>query len=143
MPQRFLNCLVLALCAAMPAGAAAQQAVSYANATDEELTALGARWNDLGADERRALLSEVKMRMARARSQGSAAGVLRIKLRRRYGTVPSGGGAKGDLHIQVTTQKQASKPFGVGFERRTGQQSGPAAAKHGVQDASAEASDPD
>lgn len=141
MPQRFLNSLVLALCAALPAGAFAQQAVSYANASDEELTALGAHWNDLSADERRALLSEVKMRMARARSQGSAAGVLRIKLRRRYGTVPSGA-AKGDLHIQVTTKKQVSKPFGVGFERRTGQQSDPAAAKHGVQDASAEAPDP-
>ena len=136
MPQRFLNSLVLALCAAMPVGAAAQP-VSYATATDEELTALSAHWNDLAPDERRALLSEVKMRMARARSQGAATGVLSIKLRRRYGAVPSGA-AKGDLHIQVTTRKQVSKPFGVGFERRTGQ----AAAAPEVQDASAEASDP-
>lgn len=136
MPQRFLNSLVLALCAAMPVGAVAQP-VNYANASDEELTALGARWNDLAPEERRALLSEVKMRMARARSQGAATGVLSIKLRRRYGAVPSGA-AKGDLHIQVTTRKQVSKPFGVGFERRTGQ----AAAAPEVQDASAEAADP-
>ena len=149
MPLRFLTSLVLVLCAAMPAGAAApaaadRPAVSYVNASDEQLTALSARWNDLSPDERRALLSEVKMRMARARSQGVATGVLRIKLRRRYGAVPPGT-ANGNLHIRVTTRKQGSKPFGVGFEQRTGRPSDPApqAAEPGVQNVAAKPADPD
>lgn len=164
MPLRFLTGLALVLCAAMPAAvaapAAAEQPVSYANASDAELTALGAHWNDLSSEERQALLSEVKMRMARARSQGAATGVLRIKLRRRYGAVPPGAG-NGNLRIRVTTRKQGSKPFGepsgqpvgqpsdqpfgVGFEQRTGRQSAPApqAATPEVQNAAAKPADSD
>ena len=172
MPLRFLTGLALVLCAAMPAAAAApaaaEQPVSYANASDAELTALGAHWNDLSSEERQALLSEVKMRMARARSQGAATGVLRIKLRRRYGAVPPGAG-NGNLRIRVTARKQGSKPvgepsgqpfgepsgqpvgqpsgqpFGVGFEQRTGRRSAPApqAATPEVQNAAAKPADSD
>ena len=152
MPLRFLTGLALALCAVMPAGAVAlavagEQPVSYANASDAELTALGARWNDLSSNERQALLSEVKMRMARARSQGAATGVLRIKLRRRYGAVPPGV-ANGNLRIRVTTRKQGSKPsgkpFGVGFEQRTKQRNGsvPQAVEPRVQNTAAKPADP-
>ena len=108
-------------------GAAAH---SYANATDEELTALGARWSELDSSQRRALLSEVKMRMARARQQGAAQGVLHIQLRRRYGAVPPTASG-GQLRIRIVQgqqgvqQTQDTRPFGVGFEQRKGERTEP------------------
>lgn len=92
--------------------------VSYADASDEQLTALAARWDELAAAERRALLSEVKMRMARR--EAGANGVLSIRLTRRYGAVPEGRTA-GQLRIRVGTGKANAKEFGVGFEQRAGQ----------------------
>jgi hypothetical protein len=117
--------LCVALCCAANVGFAAvatepkegnsqdPPAVSYANASDEQLTALAARWDELAAAERRALLSEVKMRMARR--QVGTKGVLSIRLTRRYGAVP-----EGQLRIRVGTGKANAKEFGVGFEQRAG-----------------------
>ena len=92
--------------------------ISYANASDEQLTALAAHWDELAAAERRALLSEVKMRMAR--HEGGGNGVLSIRLTRRYGAVPQGQGG-GQLRIRLGTGKANAKEFGVGFEQRAGQ----------------------
>ena len=52
--------------------------------SDAQLTEIARRWNDLSTDERDALITEVKSRMARG---GNREGVLRIRLTRRYGTV--------------------------------------------------------
>ena len=94
--------------------------VSYASVSDEDLTAIVARWDDLDAQQRRALLSEVKMRMKR---NGAVEGVLQVNARRRYGTVvrhPNG--ATATLRVEVrSVKKQGSQEFGVGFEQRAGQ----------------------
>ncbi len=127
-PRRCLASLCIALCAANvgfaavaaePEPDASQDLpVSYTDASDEQLTALAARWDELAAAERRALLSEVKMRMARR--QGGGSGVLSIRLTRRYGAVPQGQ-AGGRLHIRLGTGAANTKEFGVGFEQRAGQ----------------------
>ncbi|MCY4565639.1 MAG: hypothetical protein OXE40_14340 [Gammaproteobacteria bacterium] len=94
--------------------------VSYASVSDEDLTAIVARWDDLDAQQRRALLSEVKLRMKR---NGTAEGVLQVNVRRRYGTVvrhPNG--ARATLRVEVrSVKKPGSQEFGVGFEQRAGQ----------------------
>ena len=94
--------------------------ISYASVSDEDLTAIVARWDDLDAQQRRALLSEVKLRMKR---NGTAEGVLQVNVRRRYGTVvrhPNG--ATATLRVEVrSVKKQGSREFGVGFEQRAGQ----------------------
>ncbi len=94
--------------------------LSYASVSDEDLTAIAARWDALDAQQRRALLSEVKMRMKR---KGTAEGVLRVNVRRRYGTVVrSPNGARATLRLEVrSVKKQGSRQFGVGFEHRAGQ----------------------
>ena len=107
-----------AVAAAPQASPAQEPSVSYADASDEQLTALAARWDELAAAERRALLSEVKMRMARR--EGGGNGVLSIRLTRRYGAVPEGQGG-GQLRIRLGTGKANAKEFGVGFEQRAGQ----------------------
>ena len=86
----------------------------YADASDEALTKFAAQWDELNADQRRALLAEVKMRMAR---QGSSGGVLRIRLQRRYGTVIRRGRAT--IRIEVRPVLKARQEFGEGFEQRT------------------------
>lgn len=96
----------------------------YADASDEALTKFAARWDDLDADQRRALLAEVKMRMAR---QGSSGGVLRIRLQRRYGTIVRRGRAT--IRIKVRPVLKARQEFGVGFEQRTAQASPAQASK--------------
>ncbi|MXX28554.1 MAG: hypothetical protein F4X31_05640 [Gammaproteobacteria bacterium] len=117
--------LCVALCCAANVGFAAVAAepgpdnsqdppISYADASDEQLTALAARWDELAVTERRALLSEVKMRMARR--QAGTNGVLSIRLTRRYGAVP-----QGQLRIRLGTGQANAKEFGVGFEQRAGQ----------------------
>ena len=107
-----------AVAAAPETPASQDPPVSYAEASDEQLTALAARWDELAAAERRALLSEVKMRMARR--QEGANGVLSIRLTRRYGAVPEGRAA-GQLRIRLGAGTANAKEFGVGFERRAGQ----------------------
>ena len=104
--------------------------VSYAEATDRELTELAARWNDLSAGQRRALLSEMKLRMAR---QGAANDGLRIAVTRRYGTLvrhPNGA----TLRIELRSVQNAQPGFGAGFERRVG--------RNGEPDQAAEAAPP-
>ena len=94
--------------------------VSYASVSDDDLTAIAARWDDLDAQQRRALLSEVKMRMKR---NGTAEGVLQVNVRRRYGTVVRhSNGATATLRVEVrSVKKQGGQDFGVGFEKRAGQ----------------------
>ena len=100
--------------------------VSYAEATDRELTELAARWDDLSAGQRRALLSEMKLRMAR---HGAADGRLRIAVTRRYGTVVRhSNGATATLRIELRSLKSAQPSFGAGFEQRVLQEGKPAEA---------------
>ena len=104
-------------------------AVSYASVSDQELTDIAARWDDLDAQQRRALLSEVTLRMKRS---GDAQGILRVKVRRRYGkVVRHPNGATATLRIEVTSvqqdqkdqkdQQKGQQEFGVGFEQRSRQ----------------------
>ena len=106
-------------------------AVSYASVSDQELTNIAARWDALDAQQRRALLSEVKLRMKRS---SEAEGILQVKVRRRYGKVirhPNG--ATATLRIEVTSvqkgqqqdqqqdEQDGQQDFGVGFEQRSQQ----------------------
>ena len=98
-------------------------AISYASVSDQELTDIAARWDDLDPQQRRALLWEVKLRMKR---NSDAQGILRANVARRYGTVVRhSNGATATLRIQVTSvkkgQKKGQQDFGVGFEQRTRQ----------------------
>ena len=137
--------------ASVPA-ADGEQPLSYHQATDQQLTVLAARWDHLNPAERRALLSEVKLRMARQQSaqSGAPTGVLRIRLTRRYGAGRKNP-AKGQLHIQVQATPRGARvhavcqgppgscpdvqakgaptpiaderqKYGLGFEQRTGRQ---------------------
>ncbi len=93
---------------------------SYASVSDEHLTAIAARWDDLNAQQRRALLSEVKLRMRRS---GTAEPVLGTNITRRYGTVVRrSDGARATLRVEVrAVKKRPHQGFGVGFEQRAGQ----------------------
>lgn len=112
--------------AAPERGAAANP---YGARSDEELTALAADWDALDRHQRRALLTEMKLRMAR---QGDGKGVIHIRTERRYGRLirqPDG------RVIRIETQVVHVRPlapgelppadapqgrhsFGVGFEQR-------------------------
>jgi hypothetical protein len=95
--------------------------VDYAQVSDLELEQHVAQWDDLSVDERRALLTEVHRRMVRAGKRP----VLRIQGERRFGyrvEQPDGSvveieGREGFVHYQTVNPE---KPFGVGFERRSG-----------------------
>ncbi len=112
--------------------------VSYASVSDQELTDIAAHWDDLDAQERRALLLEVKTRMKR---KGATQGILRFKVGRRYGAViRHADGTTATLHIDIRSVKrggqgrqgsnlpaatpeapsvqEGTQGFGVGFERR-------------------------
>ena len=56
----------------------------YSKLTHHQLTRIGARWDQLGDSERRGLLNEVKLRMAR---QKGSERTLRIRTQRRYGRI--------------------------------------------------------
>jgi hypothetical protein len=106
----------------------------YAEHSDAELTALAADWDTLDVHQRRALLTEMRSRMA---SQDAGAGaVIHIRTERRYGRIiqrPDGS------IIRVETQVVRVRPvpeetllrqsggFGVGFERRVSAGAAPAA----------------
>ena len=99
--------------------------VSYASVSDEDLTAIAARWDGLSAQQRRALLSEVKLRM---RQNSGGERVLRANTSRRYGTVVRhANGARATLRVEVRAAKKHGKQakgdqdYGVGFERRARQ----------------------
>lgn len=95
--------------------------VSYASASDAELQRSIGQWDGLSVDDRRALLTEVHRRMIRAGKRP----VLRIQGERRFGyrvEQPDGSvveieGREGFVHYQSVNP---DKPFGVGFERRSG-----------------------
>jgi hypothetical protein len=95
----------------------------YERLSDDQLTALAADWDDLDRHQRRALLTEMKVRMARGGKRGD---VLHIRTERRYGRIirqPDG------RVIRIETQVVQVRPatpdelegrhsFGVGFEKR-------------------------
>lgn len=97
----------------------------YRQHSDEQLTALAADWDSLDRHERRALLTEMKLRMAR---NGERENVLHIRTERRYGRLIR----KSDGRvIRIETQVVHVRPvnpedlkerqsFGVGFEQRVG-----------------------
>lgn len=109
--------------AAEPGSTAADEPVPYAQVyaakTDQELTELTAQWGELGNAERRALLTEVKMRMARSKGRE---GVIHIRTQRRYGRIiRNSDGAVVRIETQVVhirPVRPGSASYGVGFEQR-------------------------
>ncbi len=99
-------------------GEAARTSYSYASVSDADLTAIAARWDDLNPEQRRTLLSEVKIRMRR---NGGAAEVLGTNVNR-YGTVVRrSNGGRTTVRVEVrTVKKPGHQEFGVGFEQRAG-----------------------
>jgi hypothetical protein len=97
----------------------------YGDSSDEELTVLAANWDALGQQERRALLTEMKRRMAR---KGDHSGVIRIRTERRYGRIirqPDGRVIRIEtqvVHVRPLDEGDIEAParqgYGVGFERR-------------------------
>ncbi|MCR9276463.1 MAG: hypothetical protein NXH85_00720 [Pseudomonadaceae bacterium] len=103
--------------------------ISYAQSTDEQLTTMAADWSSLSAAERRALLTEVKSRMARERQnqangQNGQSPTVRITTTRRFGRVvrqPDGSLVRIETSVvQVRkAERNADRPgFGAGFENR-------------------------
>lgn len=96
----------------------------YSNLSHHELTEVGARWDELGDAERRALLKEVKMRMA---TQNGGDGALQIRAQRRYGRIVRRSDGR-VLRIEtkvvqvrpLSPRAAGERSFGVGFERRHG-----------------------
>lgn len=99
----------------------------YAAYSNEALTALAAQWDTLDIHQRRALLTEVRQRMARSRLQPGAQ-VIQIRTERRFGRIirqPDGRVIR--IETQVVQVRpvpdggsaRASGGYGVGFERRT------------------------
>jgi hypothetical protein len=98
----------------------------YAEKSDQQLTELAAAWDDLDAQQRGALLSEVKLRMVRQRSPG---GVILVRSSRRYGRIirqPDGSVLRIERRVvrvqEVDVDELPRSGFGVGFERRHGQE---------------------
>lgn len=97
-------------------------ASELAELSDEALTQLSADWANLTAAERRSLLTEVKLRMARQRDARSERAP-RIVATRRYGRVVRN--ADGDV-VRIETQvvrqviggEKQAPAFGAGFNRR-------------------------
>lgn len=116
------------------AAAVAASEPAYGDHSDEELTALAADWDALDRHQRRALLTEMKTRMARRGT--SDEGVLHIRTERRYGRLirqPDGRVLRIEtqvVHVRPIDPQQAEQAgarvqqagsrrgFGVGFERR-------------------------
>jgi len=102
---------------------------TYANSSNEALTALAARWDTLDVHERRALLTEVRRRMA-LQGASSPSGLLQIRTERRYGRIirqPDGRLIRIEtkvVHVRPVTEAEALASqragFGVGFEQRVG-----------------------
>ncbi|MDZ7668890.1 MAG: hypothetical protein U5Q16_05525 [Gammaproteobacteria bacterium] len=106
----------------------------YGDRSDKELTALAANWDSLDKLQRRALLTEMKLRMAR-RGSNDGQGVIHIRTERRYGRIIRQ--ADGRV-IRIETQvvhvrpldsenPSARQSFGVGFERRVARREEPPA----------------
>ena len=104
----------------------------YASSSDAQLTEHVADWDRLDSDQRRALLAEVKKRMAR---QGRNDGTLSVRLPRKYGTLRR----RGTLRIQIRPIPRERQEFGVGFEQRSAQPDAQTASAPGESAMSAEA----
>jgi len=120
--------LLLAPLAAWAADGAPVEVPDYSSFSHHQLTELGARWDELGEGERRALLQEVKHRMAR---QKGSDGVLQIRAQRRYGRiVRQSDGRVLRIETQVVEVRPVPRPpspersFGVGFENRNRAENG-------------------
>jgi hypothetical protein len=91
----------------------------YAAKSDQELTALTAQWESLDVDQRRALLTEVKMRMARQRGPD---GSIHVTFQRRYGRIirnPDGSVVRIETNVvRVRPGAASNQTYGVGFEQR-------------------------
>lgn len=99
----------------------------YREHSDAELTDLAAGWESLSEDDRRALLTEMRSRMA-AKKDGTR--IIAIKTQRRYGRLvrqPDGSVVRIETTEQLVRYRRVpevgdgavSRPFGVGFEART------------------------
>lgn len=130
-------CLLLALTLSAPALAGARDAKAanpYGAHSDEELTALAAEWDALDRQQRRALLTEMQLRMDR---QGDGEGVLHIRTERRYGRIiRQSDGRVIRIETQVVQVRPVSpedvgarQSFGVGFEQRAAHRQGPQSIK--------------
>jgi hypothetical protein len=95
--------------------------ISYANATNEQLDALGARWGYLSAPERRALLAEVRRRMAQNTEN---TGRVRIQTTRQFGVVQRPDGTTIRVERRIIRMIPANQGpgeqqgYGTGFEQR-------------------------
>jgi hypothetical protein len=97
----------------------------YGDRSDDELTALAASWDSLDKLQRRALLTEMKLRMAR-RGASDENAVIHIRTERRYGRIiRQADGRVIRIETQVVhvrplddDERQVRQGFGVGFERR-------------------------
>ncbi len=123
------------LWAASAAGATTALAANpYAEHTDVELTATAADWETLSEDDRRALLTEMRSRMALKKDAGK---VIAIKTQRRYGRIvrkPDGSLVRIETTEHLVRFQRvpdgvseaasdelpgtAGQAFGVGFEAR-------------------------
>jgi len=102
----------------------------YASHSNEALTELAAQWDTLDVHQRRALLTEVRQRMAQRGPQGT--GVIKIRTERRYGRLIRQSDGRvirietQVVHVRPATEAEVlasrSAGFGVGFERRAGSQ---------------------
>ena len=96
--------------------------VSFSERSDQELNALLAtQWDTLADAERRALLTEVKLRMARHKGRDRA---ISLQTQRRYGRriIRQRDGSVVRIETQVVRVRPApngQRPFGVGFEERS------------------------
>ena len=111
----------------------------FGDRTDEELTALAADWDALDRHQRRALLTEMRVRMARRGSRaGGQEGVLHIRTERRYGRLIRQSDGR---VIRIETQVVHVRPlgaddaaprrgFGVGFEQRVAHRRGSVVGGH-------------
>lgn len=110
------------------AAAGRASVVDYRAFSDEQLTEQAARWDALDKHQRRALLTEMKARMARS---GRGGPVLHIRTERRYGRLirqPDGRVIRIEANVvrvqpvtpEMLARVRARGGFGVGFERRLG-----------------------
>lgn len=99
---------------------------SFETYSDQELTSLAARWDALSTHQRRALLTEMKGRMA---SSGNAGPAMQIRSERRYGRIvrqPDGRVIRIETNVvrvrpvtpEMLARARAQAGFGVGFEQR-------------------------
>lgn len=115
--------------ATAPVQAAVVTRTYFSARSDQELNALLAtRWDAMGVEQRVALLSEVKLRMARHKGRDRA---IRLQTQRRYGrrVVRQRNGSVVRIQTQVVRVRPApngQRSFGVGFEERTKEAQPPA-----------------